>query len=91
MDTNLRQQPVANERADNANCDIAYKSETSPLYDFASQPASQPATRPTTNITSRLSFEICTISPPPLTLTPARPGSRLYHAGTNGKFAFKFR
>jgi hypothetical protein len=87
MDTNLRQQPVANERADNANCDIAYKSETSPLYDFASQPA----TRPTTNITNRLSFEICTISPPPLTLTPARPGSRLYHAGTNGKFVFKSR
>ena len=39
MDTNLRQQPVANERADNANCDIAYKSKTSALYDFASQPA----------------------------------------------------
>jgi hypothetical protein len=39
MDTNLRQQPIANERADNANCDIAYESETSALYDFASQPA----------------------------------------------------
>ena len=38
MDTNLRQQPVANERADNTNYDIAYKPEASPSYDFAGQP-----------------------------------------------------
>ena len=88
MDTNLRQQPVANERTDNTDCDIAYKPEASPSYDFAGQPTGN---KTTTKITSMLSFEICTISPPPLTLTPARPGSRLYHAGTNGKFAFKFR
>src|SRR5712691_11048054 len=39
MDTDLRQQPVANERPDNTNCDIAYKPEASSLYDFAGQPA----------------------------------------------------
>ena len=43
MDTNLRQQPVANERADDANCDIAYKSETSPSHNFASQPTGNKA------------------------------------------------
>ena len=71
MDTDLRQQPVADEGTDNANYDIAYKPEAGPSNIL---PASQPATRPTTNITSKLSFEICTIFPPPLTLT--RPGSR---------------
>jgi hypothetical protein len=46
MDTDLRQQPVANERTDNTNRDIAYKPEASPCTIL---PASQPATRPTTN------------------------------------------
>jgi hypothetical protein len=88
MDTDLRQQPVANERTDDTDCDIAYKPEASPSYDFARQPTGNKTHH---QITSRLSFEICTISPPPLTLIPARPGSRLYHTGTNGKFAFKSR
>jgi hypothetical protein len=40
MDADLRQQPVANERADNAYYEIADESESGPPYDLSGQPAS---------------------------------------------------
>jgi hypothetical protein len=39
MDTDLRQQPIADECADNSYYEIANKSETGPPYDLAGQPA----------------------------------------------------
>jgi len=38
MDADLRQQPVANECADNTYYEIADESESGPPYDFAGQP-----------------------------------------------------
>jgi hypothetical protein len=43
MDTDLRQQPVANERANNTYDEIADESEAGPSDDFAGQPASNKA------------------------------------------------
>jgi hypothetical protein len=40
MDADLRQQPVANKRADNAYYQIADESESGPPYDLSGQPAS---------------------------------------------------
>jgi len=40
MDTDLRQQPVANECADNTYYEIADESESGPSDDLSSQPAS---------------------------------------------------
>jgi len=40
MDSDLRQQPVANERADNAYNEIADESESNPPDDLSGQPAS---------------------------------------------------
>jgi hypothetical protein len=40
VDANSRQQPVANECADNTYDQIANESEAGPSYDFAGQPAS---------------------------------------------------
>jgi len=40
MDTNSRQQPVANKCADNTYEEIADKSESGPPHDFSGQPAS---------------------------------------------------
>ncbi len=39
MDADLRQQPVANERANNPYYEIADKSEAGASYDLAGQPA----------------------------------------------------
>jgi hypothetical protein len=39
VDTELRQQPAANERADNADYQIANKPKTGSLYDLARQPS----------------------------------------------------
>ena len=39
IDPDLGQQPVANERTDNTNRDIADKPEASPLHNFSGQPA----------------------------------------------------
>jgi hypothetical protein len=39
MDTNSRQQPVANECADNTDYEIANESESGSSYDLSSQPA----------------------------------------------------
>ncbi len=49
MDTDLRQQPVANECADNTYYEIADESECGSPYDLSGQPA---GTRPTNNMTS---------------------------------------
>ncbi len=38
MDTELRQQPAADERADNTDNQIANEPETGSLYDLASEP-----------------------------------------------------
>ena len=58
MDTDLRQQPVANECADNTYYEIADESECGSPYDLSGQPA---GTRPTNNMTSaeELSFDVC--------------------------------
>jgi hypothetical protein len=61
MDTYLRQQPVADECADNTYYEIADESESDPRTIL---PANHPATSPTNNMTRRLSFEICTVAPP---------------------------
>jgi hypothetical protein len=39
MDAELRQQPVANERADNADDEIGDESVSGPPHDLAGQPA----------------------------------------------------
>jgi hypothetical protein len=41
MDAELRQQPVANERADYSDDEIADQSESGPAHDLAGQPAGE--------------------------------------------------
>ena len=41
MDADLRQQPVADERADDADDKIADQSEPGPAHDLAGQPAGE--------------------------------------------------
>ena len=58
--TDLRQQPVANECADDTYYEIGDESESRTRTIC---PANQPATRPTNNMTKRLSFDICMAAP----------------------------
>jgi hypothetical protein len=65
MDTELRQQPVANERADESDQQVADQAKSTTLITL---PASQPATIPTTTIMSRLWFDKYKTVPPPFAL-----------------------
>ena len=54
MEPELRQQPIADEGADNADEEIADQPEAGPAHDW---PAKKPATSPTSTMTSRLSLD----------------------------------
>ena len=60
MDTDLRQQPVADEGTDDTDYKVTNEAKTRA---WTILPASHPATRPTSNMTKRLSFDMCMTVP----------------------------